>query len=60
MKIRTDKGTTGIFKTKKYVEQGCVLSPFLFNLYMADIDNYMEKRGIGRIKLERERERERV
>jgi hypothetical protein len=31
--IRTEYGDTGKFKIRKGVRQGCILSPFLFNLY---------------------------
>lgn len=48
MRIRTNKGRTGKLETAKGVRQGCVLSPLLFNLY---VRMYMEKRGIGGIKL---------
>lgn len=55
MAIRIKEGTTSSFRTKKGVKQGCVLSPALFNLYVADVDNYFEKRGIGGIKLGKNR-----
>jgi len=31
--VRTGHGTTDCFQTRKGVQQGCVLSPYLFNLY---------------------------
>lgn len=41
-----DKGFTKCFKTMKGIRQGCVMSPALFNLYIADIDKVLEKHGI--------------
>ena len=32
--VRTGDGTTDSFQTGKRVRQGCILSPFLFNLYV--------------------------
>lgn len=31
------------------------MSPLLFNLYIADLDDYMRRRGIGGIKVGKER-----
>lgn len=53
--IKTKKGNTKEFETRKGVRQNCVLSPLLFNLYTADLDKYFSKRGIGRVKLEGDR-----
>lgn len=53
--IKTKDGLTSYFKTTKGVRQGCVMSPLLFNLYIADIDEYMRKRGIGGLRLGKDR-----
>jgi len=37
MTIRTEDGLTEAFSTKKDVRQGCVMSPLLFNPYIADL-----------------------
>jgi len=39
----------------KGVRQGYMMSPLLFNLYIADIDNELEKRGLGEVRLDRDR-----
>lgn len=49
--VRTQQGYTNSFKTTKGVRQGCVLSPLLFNLYIADIDKIMKDRNIGGVKI---------
>lgn len=49
--IRTKKGLSRGFRIDKGVRQGCVLSPILFNLYIADLDSALEKRGIGGVAL---------
>jgi hypothetical protein len=53
--IRTKEGLSEEIKTRKGVRQGCVLSPILFNIYIAYLDKYLEERGIGRIKIGKER-----
>ena len=35
--VRTGHGTTDLFQIGKGVRQGCILSPWLFNLYAEDI-----------------------
>jgi len=45
--IRTGEGLTRSFKTAKGVRQGCVMSPLLFNIYMAELEERFERRGIG-------------
>ena len=44
--IRTKLGNTENFVTKRGVRQRCVMSPFLFNLYIADLDEKFRGRGI--------------
>lgn len=53
--IRTKEGATGAFTTQKGVRHGCVLSPLLFNLCIANLDKVLAKRGIGGVKLGRKR-----
>ena len=35
--VRTGKGTTHLLQIGKGIHQGCILSPFLFNLYAEHI-----------------------
>ena len=42
--VRTGHGTTDCFQTGKGVHQGCILSPFLFNLYAEYI---LRNAGLG-------------
>lgn len=53
--IRMGEEFTDKFWTRKGVRQGCVLSPLLFNLYIADIDRELKRRGIGGIAIGKER-----
>lgn len=55
MTIWAGEMVTDEFWTKKGVRQGCVLSLLLFNLYIADIDREMKKRGIGGLAVDRDR-----
>ena len=41
--VRTGHGTTDLFQIGKGVHQGCILSPYLFNLYAEYI---MRKAGL--------------
>lgn len=52
--VRTQEGLSDSFRTCRGVRQGCVLSPILFNLYIADLDRHLEERGAG-LKLGKER-----
>lgn len=44
MAVRTRQGCTNSFKTRKEVRQGCVMSPLLFNMYIADLDRDKKKK----------------
>lgn len=46
IRIRTMEVLTDGFRTTLGVRQGCVLSPALFNLYVADLDKYMKIRNV--------------
>lgn len=52
--VKTSQGLTEEYRTRKGIRQECAMSP-LFNLYMADIDEEIEKRTgdieIGRIRV---------
>lgn len=45
VKIKSKQGFTESFWTGNGVRQVCVLNPLLFNLYIAELDLEMEKRG---------------
>ena len=47
--VRTGHGTTDWFQIGKGVHQGCILSPYLFNLYAEYI---MQNAGLGKAQLE--------
>jgi len=45
--MRTGKGFSRSFRTTKGVRQCCVMSPLLFNIYIAELEERLEKRRIG-------------
>ena len=47
--VRIGHGTTDLFRIRKGIHQGCVLSPYLFNLYAEYI---MRNAGLMKLKLE--------
>lgn len=49
--VRTFQGYTDSFSTRKGVKQGCVLTPLLFNLYMAELEKRLESREIGGVEI---------
>jgi len=51
--IRTNRGLTEKFQTRRGIRQGCVLSPLLFNLYIANLGRELKNRNIGRIAIDR-------
>jgi len=52
-KLRTGQKFTRSFRTTKGVRQGCVMSPFLFNIYMAELEERLKKREIGGVRIGR-------
>ncbi|XP_012054784.1 PREDICTED: uncharacterized protein LOC105617843 [Atta cephalotes] len=52
--IRTKLGNTESFVTKS-VRQRCVMSPLLFNLYIADLDEKFRSRDIGGLDIDKQR-----
>lgn len=53
--VRAKDGLTDKFRTTKEVRQGCVMSPLLFNIYIADINKALEERNVGSIALGKDR-----
>ncbi|XP_071580229.1 uncharacterized protein [Temnothorax nylanderi] len=53
--VRTSQGYTKKFQTSKGVRQGCVISPLLFNLYIAELAEVLKKRDIGGIEVDKMR-----
>lgn len=42
--IKTKEKIIAAFVTQKEITTGCVLKPVLFNMYIADLDRFLEKR----------------
>jgi len=53
--VRVHRNTTHWFRTRKGVRQGCHLSPLLFALVIADVEEEMKKRQVGGIWIGRNR-----
>lgn len=49
--VRVKEEVTAKFRTTKGVRQGCVMSPLLFNLYIADIGKELEMRNVGGVRI---------
>ena len=49
--VRVGEEKTEDFWTKKGVRQGCLLSPALFNIYIANLEEKLKERNIGGIKI---------
>ena len=45
--VRTSRNLIKKFQTRRGVRQDCVLSPLLFNLYIANLDRELKNRNIG-------------
>jgi len=54
VQIRTGGIIPERFETRKGVRQGCVLSPLLFNVYIAEVDKEFRNRKIGEVEIGRE------
>jgi len=49
--VKSEEECTDSFVTRRGVRQGCVLSPILFNLYMAGISEGLRNRKIGGVEV---------
>ncbi len=43
-RVKMEEGVTGQFQSKKGVRQGCPLSLLLFNLFIADLEDYLKEK----------------
>ena len=55
IKVRIGKQKGEVFWTGKGLGQGCHLSPLLFSILLADLEEWMERRGKGDTALENRR-----
>ena len=50
--VRTSRNLIKKFQTRRGVRQDCVLSPLLFNLYIANLDRELKNRNIGGVAID--------
>lgn len=53
--VKIPEGFTKKFRTRKGVRQECVMNPFLFDLYIANIDKFFKERNISGIEIGKSR-----
>ena len=49
--VKLDDGLTKIFYANQGVKQGCILSPLLFNIFLADLSSQLDEEGCKPLKL---------
>ena len=49
--MKLDDGLTKIFYANQGVKQGCILSPLLFNIFLADLPSQLDEEGCKPLKL---------